>query len=81
MVLEIDRRDLRDYRVLFVMGMAVGFILILDQAYLFGIPFGGFLGDLSGYDPTQNPELRHWMVGLVLFVTCAMLYSLARRRD
>lgn len=43
-------------------------VLITDQLYLFGIPFGGFLGDLSAVDPTQpyTDFFHHWMVGVVL---------------
>lgn len=41
-------------------------ILIADQLYLFGVPFGGFLGDLSMYDPTGSPYIHHWMLGLAM---------------
>ena len=48
--------------------MLVGIILVLDQLWLLGIPFGGFLGDLSGLDPTGSPVFHHWMLGVVLIV-------------
>lgn len=71
--------NLKDYRILLTTGMALGFILIIDQLYLFGIPFGGFLGDLSGYDITGSPAIHHWMLGLVLLTVCAILYRKALR--
>jgi len=47
--------------------IALGLILILDQLNLFGIPFGGFLPDLSFLDPTQayTDFYHHWMLGLL----------------
>jgi len=48
--------------------------LILDQLYLFGIPFGGFLGDLSHLDPTQNDLIHHWMLGVVFVVIGTVLF-------
>ena len=53
-------------RYLGVLLVIIGLVLFLDQLYLFGIPFGGFLGDLSAYDPTSSPWIHHWMLGLVL---------------
>jgi hypothetical protein len=70
-------RELKQYRFWFVAGAAFGLILFLDQLYLLGIPFGGFLGDLSGLDPTKRDDLHHWMLGLVIFVACAILYRRA----
>ena len=45
-----------------------GVILFVDQLYLFGIPFGGFLGDLSAWDITGLENIHHWMVGVLLMV-------------
>lgn len=70
---------LRQYRMWFAAMMGLGLILIIDQLYLFGIPFGGFLGDLSAYDPTGSPVIHHWMLGVVLFVLGAMFYRKALR--
>ena len=44
----------------------IGLILFVDQLYLFGIPFGPFLPDLSTLDPTGSDFFKHWMLGLVL---------------
>lgn len=56
-----------------------GLILIFDQLYLFGIPFGGFLGDLSAYDPTQSPLIHHWMLGVGLVVIGVLLPDRRKR--
>lgn len=53
--------------------LLVGLVLIVDQLYLFGIPFGGFLGDLSRFDITGSPYIHHWMVGVVLVVYVMLL--------
>jgi len=45
-----------------------GAVLFVDQLYLFGIPFGGFLGDLSAWDITGLESIHHWMVGVFLMV-------------
>lgn len=57
--------------------MIIGTILVLDQLYLFGIPFGGFLGDIGYLDPTQavTDVFHHWMVGVVLIVLGVMFLS------
>ena len=73
------RLNKRQYRGLIIGTFMVGVILILDQLYLFGIPFGGFLGDVSQYDPTRNPEIHHWMLGVALLFISGYLYSIRRR--
>ena len=52
--------------ILFVLGM----ILILDELRLFGIPFGGFLGDWSALHITP---FHHWMLGVFLVVLSLIL--------
>lgn len=58
----------------------IGFILILDQLYLFGIPFGPFLGDLSRFDPTQDPDVHHWMLGVVMVIVGYIMLRPHRRK-
>lgn len=58
--------------------VVLSLILIVDQLYLFGIPVGGFLGDLSAYDITGHPDIHHWMVGLALLM-CIFLYMKRRK--
>jgi len=49
--------------------IVAGIVLFVDQLYLFGIPFGGFLGDLSAWDITPIPAIfHHWMLGVLLIV-------------
>ena len=63
----------KKHRMIMMSVVIVALILIVDQLYLFGIPVGGFLGDLSYLDITGNPDLHHYMVGLAL-LTCIFLY-------
>lgn len=59
-------------KVFFVILFAIGLVLFTDQLNLL-IPelgIGGFLGDLSWLDPTQEytDVFHHWMLGLVFMV-------------
>lgn len=65
--------------ILPMMMILVGIILIVDQLYLFGIPFGGFLGDLSMWDITGSSAIHHWMVGVGLVIV-GFVTSSGRRR-
>lgn len=60
--------------------IVIGSVLVIDQLYLFGFPIGGFLPDLSIYDPTGSPFLRHWMLGVALIVIGAIIPSRKRRK-
>ena len=51
----------------------IGLILFVDQLYLFGIPFGPFLPDLSTLDPTGSDFFKHWMLGFFLMIFGAVL--------
>lgn len=51
-----------------LIAFAAGVILFADQLYMFGIPFGGYLGDLSAWDITGLDYVHHWMVGVFLMV-------------
>ena len=53
--------------------IAIGLILVLDQLWLFGIPIGPFLPDLSGVDPTGLAWVHHWMLGLFMVVLGILL--------
>jgi len=57
----------------------VGMILILDQLWLFGIPFGPFLPDLSWLDPTGSDLFHHWMLGVVLVLGGIFLFNGRRK--
>lgn len=52
------------------MFVVLAIILIVDQLWLFGIPFGPILPNLSWMDPTQpyTTELHHWMIGATVLV-------------
>jgi len=66
-------KDKKRVRLVIGVLLALAILLITDQLYLFGIPIGGFLGDLSAYDITGSPDLHHWMVGVVLFVSLIII--------
>ncbi|MBY8999033.1 MAG: hypothetical protein KGD60_15000, partial [Candidatus Thorarchaeota archaeon] len=53
-------------------------VLIADQLYLFGIPFGPFLPDLSWLDPTGSDTIHHWMLGALLLA--AVTYAIIKRK-
>ena len=53
--------------------IAIGVILILDQLWLFRIPFGPFLPDLTIYDPTGLPWIHHWMLGVIMVIVGVIL--------
>lgn len=57
----------------------VGLVLILDQLWLFGVPFGPFLPDLSWLDPTHSDLFHHWMLGFAL-VLCGLFLPIGRRK-
>jgi hypothetical protein len=57
----------------------IGLILVLDQLYLFGIPFGPFLPNLAHLDPTNSEIVHHWMLGLGMIVF-ALFFTFPRRR-
>ena len=65
-------------RILVISVVAFAAILIADQLYLFGIPFGPFLPDLSWLDPTGNPDIHHWMLGALLLG--AVTYAIIKRK-
>jgi hypothetical protein len=48
----------------------IGLILFCDQLYMFGIPFGNYLPDMTQYDATQDYTdfFHHWMLGVVLII-------------
>lgn len=68
----------RIQKVILMSVVVVAVILVADQLYLFGVPFGGFLGDLSIYDPTGSPYIHHWMVGFALL--CGVFYYLKNNK-
>lgn len=62
--------------------LIIGVILVVDQLYLFGIPIGPFLPDLSGLDPSQpyTDVFHHWMVGVVLIFVALFVIRDTRRK-
>lgn len=64
-----------------VVTITIGLILFLDQLFLFGLPFGGFLPDLSRFDPTGSQYFRHWMIGLVLVLGGSLVMIYLVKRD
>ena len=63
---------------LFLIGL--GAILFLDQLWLFGIPFGPFLPDMSWLDPTGSEFIHHWMLGVVLMFSGSFIYGWSNRK-
>ena len=43
----------------------VAFILFIDELWMFGIPFGPFLPDMS---VIHIEGVHHWMIGLILMI-------------
>jgi len=70
--------DLKHQQVVAKIAVFVGLILFLDEVWMFGIPFGGWFGDMSRYDLTGSPVIHHWMLGLALLA--GGLISLIRLR-
>lgn len=60
----MNREDLRSIlRVVAVALIIIGFILLLDEAWMFGYSIGGFLGDWSAF---HIEPLHHWMWGIIM---------------
>ena len=51
--------------ILLLIIMAFGIFLILDELWMFGIPIGHFLPDMSAWDG-YNDAVHHWMLGAIL---------------
>ena len=66
-----------------VIGIAlivIGVVLVADQLWLFGIPIGPFLPDLSSWDITGSPVIHHWMLGVVLVIVGFVIMTRSKRR-
>lgn len=61
---------------LFAVSMLIlfGMILVIDELWMFGIPVGHILPDLSWVDG-GNPYVHHWMLGLLLIFGGSILYE------
>lgn len=53
-----------------------GAALVLDELHLFGIPYGGFIGDLSEF---HVEPFHHWMLGAVMVVAGLGLLLVGRK--
>lgn len=61
--------------------LIIGLILVFDQLYLFGIPFGPFLPNLAELDPTGSDVIHHWMLGVVLIFVALFVIREPKRRN
>ena len=60
--------------------IVIGLVLVADQLWLFGIPIGPFLPDLSNLDITGSPVIHHWMLGVVLIGLGFVIMTRSKRR-
>ena len=70
----------KNVNIISMLLILIGAILILDQLYLFGIPFGPFLPNLEAYDPTGDPAIHHWMLGVIMVVVGYIMMKPHRRK-
>ena len=56
----------------------LGLVLFLDEAYMFGNDFGGFLGDWSAF---HIEPFHHWMLGLLLIAVSTFLILVHEDED
>lgn len=68
----------RRNRVILAATVVFAMVLIIDQLYLIGIPFGPFLPDLSWLDPTGSDIIHHYMLGILLLA--AVTYAIINRK-
>jgi len=61
----------KDKRIPLMM-ILFGIILFLDELWMFGISFGGFLGDWTSLH--QDPY-HHWMLGIILILVGGYYYE------
>jgi len=66
-------------RIAGIILLSLGLLLIIDQLWLFGIPFGPILPDLTIYDPTGSPLIHHWMLGIPM-VICGFFLIFWRKK-
>lgn len=58
-------------RALALVLIVIGMILFSDEAWMFGIPFGHFLPDLTplfGTLTINGEHIHHWVLGVVLLI-------------
>lgn len=67
-VLIVRSRVRQNYRIILFL---VGFILFFDELWMFGIPLGRILPDMSDF---HIEGFHHWMLGLFLMVLIGMSY-------
>lgn len=50
----------------------LGLVLLIDELWMFGIPIGGLLPDMTEY---HVEPFHHWMLGIVLILGGIIMYK------
>lgn len=69
-------------KVLAIILILIGVIFLVDELWMFGLPIGHILPDLSEFHIAPfGFQYHHWMTGIILlFVALVLLYSDTRKR-
>jgi hypothetical protein len=60
------------WRTLVVLSLVLfGLVLLIDELWMFGIPIGGLLPDMTQY---HLDSFHHWMLGVVLLFGGIVMY-------
>ena len=72
----MNRTDRLKLRLLIMSAVIIGAILVIDELWMFGIPIGPILPDLSQW---HIEPYHHWMVGVALLSMISYLIMKKRR--